>query len=164
MIMESTHIRCQHNNASAPLPGWAPGAMLAGVDYELFLKRLGAEIRRRRKARKMNQIAFADLVQTDQGSISRLENGKQGFDSPLLYRISQAFDTMPGELCAAAVHSPLAENIPPDAVRVAEAWHKLGPDTTQSILHTVELALQVAATAPTSAPPRQPRKTARAKH
>ena len=62
--MEWTHILCQHNYASAPLLGRAPVGMLAGVDYDMFLKRLGAEIHRRRKLKKWNQIQFADKVNT----------------------------------------------------------------------------------------------------
>lgn len=121
--------------------------MLAGVDYELFLKRLGAEIKRRRKGREMNQIDFAESVETDQGSISRIENGKQGLDSPLLYRIAQKLDTHPGELCAAAVDTPLPPSIPPDAAEVARAWHKLQPETVRSIKQIVQLDLKAVADA-----------------
>lgn len=118
------------------------------MDYALFLLRLGAEIRRRRKDRlKLNQIDFAQRVGTDQGSISRLENGKQGFDSPLLYRISEAFTTTPGELCAAATHTPLPIEAHPEAMKIARNWHRLRPKTQEAILTLADLDLAAPAAA-----------------
>lgn len=140
--METTHILCQHNYALTPLPGPALPCILQGMDYDLFLKRLGAEILRRRKAKKWNQIQFAEAVNTDQGSISRIENGKQGFDSPLLFRIAKAFDTLPGELCSVAVDTPLPEGIPADAVELAQAWNRLQPDTRDVIKTIAKLDLK----------------------
>jgi transcriptional regulator with XRE-family HTH domain len=142
VIMETTHIHCQHNYALAPLPRWQGVGMLGAMDYDLFLKKLGAEIKRRRKLLEMNQIDFAAAIQTDQGSVSRIENGKQGFDSPLLYRIAQKLDTHPGELCAAAIDTPLPPSIPPDAAHVARVWHQLDPQTVSSIKRIVELDLK----------------------
>ena len=139
--MGLTHIPRQHIYAPAPLPTFWTRGILRGVDYELFLKRLGAEIRRRRQTAKLNQIEFAAKVNTDQGSISRLENGKQGFDSPLLYRISEAFKTDPGELCAAATHTPLPEAPHPDALLIAQNWEKLQPDTHKALMTIVLLDL-----------------------
>jgi transcriptional regulator with XRE-family HTH domain len=139
--MESTHIHCQHSYASAPLLTMRTAGILPHMDYDLWLKRLGAEIRRRRKELELNQIEFAEKVQTDQGSISRLENGKQGFDSPLIHRIAEVFKVDPGEMFAAATNTKLPEGIHPDAHRIAVSWSRLEPKTREAVNTIVMLDL-----------------------
>jgi len=57
-------------------------------DYAAFLHAFGDIIKRRREARKMSQ----DQVAGDysQANVSRLEKGKQGFDSEFLFHLARS--------------------------------------------------------------------------
>lgn len=64
--------------------------------------RLGAEIRRRRKALKMTLEELALQIGRDNGNLSRLERGKQGYSDDLLRKIAQAFGCTVADLFAGA--------------------------------------------------------------
>lgn len=92
--------------------------------YDMFRTRLGAAIRRHRKERELTQVQLAEKVGIDQANITRLERGKQGFDSETIFNIAQALDCTLTELFA-EVEQVRAPNPPKDALAVAQAWQRL---------------------------------------
>lgn len=60
------------------------------TDYEEFLEKLGDILKRRREARKMSQDQVAGSY--SQANVSRLEKGKQGFDSQFLFHLSRTLE------------------------------------------------------------------------
>jgi transcriptional regulator with XRE-family HTH domain len=58
----------------------------------------GETIKRLRLERKMRLEDLADKIGTDTGNLSRLENGKQGYDSKTLQRLAKAFGISIAEL------------------------------------------------------------------
>ena len=59
-------------------------------------------IRQWRKYRRLTQEQVADAIGSTPGSISQLENGKQGFTDSTLYALATALGTSPGELLSRA--------------------------------------------------------------
>jgi transcriptional regulator with XRE-family HTH domain len=70
------------------------------MDYAAFRKRIGRVIRERRQALKLKQAELADRLGTDQGNVSRLERGVQGFDSEILFKVRDALDIAWSEVFA----------------------------------------------------------------
>lgn len=60
------------------------------MDYDLFLRRLGAALRKRRQALDLTQEAIAHELEVHQSNISMLEKGKQGFDSKTFFELGVA--------------------------------------------------------------------------
>ena len=116
------------------------------VDYDLFKRRFGRAVKKFRKLLEKNQTTLAIDSGTDQGSISRIEAGKQGFDSELLFKLSHdglnvGLDTIMQEVY---------RDLPDDAGlgRVIRAWPTLSPKSREYVLHMI--ALELTTTPPTS--------------
>lgn len=60
---------------------------------EFLKRRLGAEIRRRRKLKKMFQIPLADVAEINETYIGHIECGRKLPALPVLIRIAHALDT-----------------------------------------------------------------------
>lgn len=95
-----------------------------GMAYDVFRTRLGAVIRRRRKERELTQVQLAEKVGIDQANITRLERGKQGFDSETIFNVAAALGCTLTEIFA-EVENIRAPNPPKDALAVALAWQCL---------------------------------------
>lgn len=59
---------------------------------------IGKEIRRRRQALNWTLEYLANLVESDTGNLSRIENGKQGASADMLSRIATALSCTPADL------------------------------------------------------------------
>lgn len=76
------------------------------------LRRLGAEIRRRRKAMKMTLMELAFEIDGDNGNLSRLERGKQGYSDELLNKIAWALGCSVSDLFAGAEGESNVASVP----------------------------------------------------
>ncbi|MHC5057827.1 MAG: helix-turn-helix domain-containing protein [Planctomycetota bacterium] len=56
---------------------------------------IGFRMARLREARGLTTVSLADLVGISQAQVSRPENGRQGFRSPTLVRITESLDVPP---------------------------------------------------------------------
>lgn len=123
--MRLTHFLCQAGYASGAfaLAGVAP--ILGGMSYTQFLRQFGAAVRARRLALDKTQPEIADAVDgLDQGGLSRVERGGQGFDSDTLYQLALALDVPVHRLFGGA--DPTASAQPsPEALDIARQWDAL---------------------------------------
>lgn len=135
--MRPTIIHCQHNMVwQHSAADWTPCKVLQ-VDYELFRKRFGRAVKRFRKLSNKNQTTLAEDAGTDQGSISRIESGKQGFDSQLLFQL--AHDGL--GIGIDALIQDVYHDMPEDAAlgEVLRAWSSLSKQGKNSVLHIISL-------------------------
>ena len=58
-------------------------------------RQMGVRITKRREELNMTTTRLAELVGISQAQISRLENGRQGVRSAVLFRLSKALDVPP---------------------------------------------------------------------
>ena len=54
-----------------------------------YSKEIGGYIKRVRKAMKISQVEFGEMLKSDQASISRIENGKQSISIDFLIEASK---------------------------------------------------------------------------
>lgn len=97
------------------------------MSYASFKTTFGAKVRELRQAAKMTQPQLADAIEgLDQGGLSRLERGKQGFDSNTLYQIAIGLSVPVYRLFGGEAPQLSDKAISPAAMRVARAWDALG--------------------------------------
>ncbi len=63
------------------------------------IRRFGNRVAQLRKARRLTQLELAEILETDQVYISRLECGKIGPTLPMLAKIADRFGITISELC-----------------------------------------------------------------
>jgi transcriptional regulator with XRE-family HTH domain len=66
--------------------------------YEADRKMLGKRIRDLRESRGLRQTDVAEIMETDAGSVSRVENGKRDPSLRQLRRLARRFGLSPGQL------------------------------------------------------------------
>lgn len=92
-IDASSALRCNMRPANIPV-----------VDYKEWLRALGRNVQRRRKAMKMTQAELGDACGSDQGGISRLENGEQGFLADTFFALAAKLECQPWQLLHPEFH------------------------------------------------------------
>jgi transcriptional regulator with XRE-family HTH domain len=118
------------------------------MGYRRFKAQFGAAVRNRRLALGKTQPDIAEAVDgLDQGGLSRLERGLQGFDSDTLYQLALALELPVYELFGGKIPTGNAQALPAAALAVAEAWAKLGARERE----TVNVVLKALANGPRDA-------------
>lgn len=113
--MDHTHVCQARRNASSALHrSMCPSNVLV-VDYDEWLKLLGSNVRRRRLLMDMTQAQLGDASGSDQGGISRLENGEQGFMGDTFFAIAAQLQCEPWQL----LHPEFHPQILPEAMTPA---------------------------------------------
>lgn len=95
------------------------------MDYKNFLTRFGRVIRDQRDALDLTQEVLADKIGTDQGNISRLERGEQGFDSLSLFKLSEALAVPLCEIMAQVEGRVMTKSLPKDIGDLASAASRM---------------------------------------
>jgi transcriptional regulator with XRE-family HTH domain len=102
------------------------------AEYEEFLHEFGDIIKRRREALKMSQDQVADGY--SQANVSRLEKGKQGFDSEFIFHLSRSLQVDLATLFAftkpreAGLHY---EILAPEEYALIQNFRRLQPSAQQ---------------------------------
>lgn len=140
-----THSLCQAENARGALAFWEQGHTLVAMSYRDFLRDFGAAVRARRIAAGKTQPELADAIEgLDQGGLSRVERGKQGFDSDTLYRIAEALDVPAHALFGGVAPSTTVPVLTPEALEVATQWMRLTPSGRLRFRAAMILAMEPA--------------------
>ena len=79
------------------------------TDLVNWQKRVGAHVSKLRKAKGWSTTRMARLVGVSQAQISRVETGKQGLRSAMLFRFAKIFGTTPASILAAAENARLVK-------------------------------------------------------
>lgn len=108
-----------------------------GMDYAQFRARFGAAIKRRRLARELTQVVLSERLGIDQANITRLERGKQGFDSETLFRLSRELGSSLADLFS-EVEQTSTESLPKEAIDVARRWYSLPRPTREAYKARIE--------------------------
>lgn len=112
---------------------------------------IGAEIKRRRKAKPWSQQELADRSGTDAGNISRIERGKQGVLDPLLEAITGALGATLAELRRPTTMPAEGGNVPPREARLLlarELLDLLPDDAIEPFLKWAREAIKAGQAAP----------------
>jgi transcriptional regulator with XRE-family HTH domain len=107
------------------------------MDYRTFRARFGAALKRRRKLLELTQAQLADRVQKDQANITRIERGKQGFDSETLFDLARELKTSLADLFA-EVEQTSTDALPKEAIAVARMWQRLPRPTREAYRSRIE--------------------------
>lgn len=144
MIMCSAHLASQAVYALDALAVCGQGHTLTGMTYKDFLKSFGATVKHRRKALHKTQPELADSIDgLDQGGISRIENGLQGFDSDTLFQIAAALDMPVYQLFGGIGLAGAKAEFPPEVVDIMrELHHELMPADLVYILRAWLMLMQ----------------------
>jgi len=109
---------CQEgSNASRTLQRSMRPANVGAVDYSEWLRLVGRNIKRRRERRDMSQAELGGACGSDQGGISRLESGAQGFMGDTFFRLAVALGCEPWQL----LHPEFHPQFLPEAMTPAAA-------------------------------------------
>lgn len=108
------------------------------MNYATFLARLGAAIRSCRLARKKNQAQLADDVEVTQSTISQIENGRQGFDSLTLFRLSTQLELPLSAMFAQIEGRDLVPAPPREEALFLAAWRSLPQDAREQYRSRIE--------------------------
>lgn len=108
-------------------------------------KQLGQQIRLIRDRLKLTRNQVADVLDTNELMVKRLESGTATLTVPRLIKLAEAFGTDPAELLRdfssweAREGAPSLQDLTPEERRLLEAWHRI-PDRVQkrNILDLVE--------------------------
>lgn len=112
------------------------------MDFQVFLARFGAVVRRRRKERGLTQYELADKVGVEQPSIHRVEKGRQGWDSRTVFGIAAALDCSMADLFV-EVEQVMPKQLTPEASSFGRTWMLLPSDMREDYKRRIE-ALAIA--------------------
>jgi transcriptional regulator with XRE-family HTH domain len=115
---------------------------------ESFRTRLGAAIRRRRKERELTQVQLAAQMHIDQANITRLERGRQGFDSETIFNVAAALGCTLTDIFAEVEHVALTSeqknilNHDESLRAIVDSWTTIRPAGRVLIADTWRLAME----------------------
>ena len=66
--------------------------------HKIFLKKLGKNITKIRKRKKLTQVQLADIANMDDSSIRRIESGRNNSSIVILLRLAEALEVTLKEL------------------------------------------------------------------
>lgn len=117
--------------------------MLPTMTFKEFRREFGATVKGLREARKWTQPQLADAIEVlDQGGLSRVERGLQGFTAESLFRIAQALDTPVYRLFGGA--DPKQDMPSPEAMDYARQYDKLTSNGRVRFQAAMILAMEAA--------------------
>ena len=119
------------------------------MDYTSFLKKIGRAIRERREELNLTQAQVADKLGTEQGNVSRLERGEQGFDSLSLFKLAGALDIPLCEIMAQVEGRVMAKSLAKDIGELAFAAGRMAKEDPKRYA-----AIKVLLSEPHQKPPR----------
>lgn len=135
--MSLSHSQGQVRYASSSFVLPERSAQNAGMDYAQFRVRLGAALKRRRVARQLTQVQLSERMGIDQANITRIERGKQGFDSETLFRIAKELGCSLADLFAEVEQTSTA-SLSKEAIDLARNWNSLPRPTREAYKKRIE--------------------------